>query len=110
MPSEQHARDMATGRKPLPTSQSSSIKEATSSSLGWGVQGSAPVDKTEQENTRRVPQGEQGGLQNENENADEQLATFAEGEVADAVERKSGTQKAPGETVFEEDYTEGLER
>lgn len=103
---EQRAKDMVEGRQAFPTSQSESISDATSSSLGWGAHGSGPVDKTERENTGRGPQD---GPENANVDA-EQVATFAEGQVADAVDRKSGTQKVPGETVVEDDYAGGLER
>ncbi|KAK7741787.1 hypothetical protein SLS53_004851 [Cytospora paraplurivora] len=89
------------------------IGEGTFSSLGRGVHGGQPVDATEATNTTRpTKSGAGGGAENENENVDaEQMATFGEGEVADAVQRKSGTQKAPGdaEVKFDE-FTSDLER
>ena len=47
----------------------------------------------------------------ENPNVDaEQLATFAEGKVADAVQRKSGTQMAPGEKINDTEFTSNLDQ
>lgn len=107
---EQKEQATAKGRVPVPTSQSESIHDATSSALGYGVHSSEPVDKTEAKNTARVPaDAANRGPQNENVDA-EQLATFGEGKVADAVERKSGTQQASGQKVVTDDFAEGLER
>ncbi|KAH7324721.1 hypothetical protein B0I35DRAFT_424854 [Stachybotrys elegans] len=47
----------------------------------------------------------------QNENVDaEQVATFAEGKVADAVRRKPGAQKIEGQTPQLDTYTNDLER
>ncbi|KAI9152185.1 hypothetical protein HJFPF1_09410 [Paramyrothecium foliicola] len=46
--------------------------------------------------------------ENPNTNA-EQLATYAEGKVADAVQRKSGTQMAPGQKIHDKEFTSDLE-
>lgn len=106
----QHLKDVIEGRAPLPTAQTESIKEATSTSLGFGVQSSGPVDETEAKNTKRVsPEELRRGPENVNVDA-EQLATLAEGDVADAVDRKSGTQKVPGQTIVEDNYVGDLER
>jgi hypothetical protein len=51
-----------------------------------------------------------GASENPNVNADEQLETLAEGKVADAVSRKSGTQTAPGEKVTDTSMTSDLDR
>lgn len=48
--------------------------------------------------------------ENPNVNAEEQMETLSEGKVADAVERKSGAQKAPGEEVFAEDFSSEIEK
>ncbi|CCF40960.1 hypothetical protein CH063_11383 [Colletotrichum higginsianum] len=37
------------------------------------------------------------------------METLAEGKVADAVERKNGTQTAPGQEVHDDDFASGLE-
>lgn len=80
-------------------------------SRGYGVHGSAPVDAQEAAATSRDTAGEGGEpLQNPNVNA-EQLATLAEGKVADAVSRKSGTQQAPGAGPAEApDFSSDLDR
>lgn len=54
----------------------------------------------------------QAGVRLENENVDaEQMATLGEGEVASAVDRKSGTQQAPGSGPAEEqDFASDLDR
>lgn len=83
--------------------------DGTFSSLGRGVRGGQPVDATEARNSNP------GKAEHENENAnadaEQQMATFGEGEVADAVERKSGTQKAPGDgEVKFDDYASDLDR
>lgn len=82
--------------------------DAVPTSLGRGVQGgSGPVDAQEARETGG--QGEQ--LQNENVDADEQMATLGEGKVADAVQRKSGTQQVPGSGPAEEqDFASDLDR
>ncbi|GAB1320900.1 hypothetical protein MFIFM68171_11110 [Madurella fahalii] len=58
--------------------------------------GGVPTGQRERRGTQR-PSGEGGDAgavrQNENVDADEQMATLADGEVARAVERKAGTQK-----------------
>lgn len=81
------------------------------SSLGRGVSGgSGPVDAQEARHTQRGNGGDQGP-QNENVDADQALATLAEGEVADAVGRKSGTQQVPGQGPAEEqDFASDLDR
>lgn len=82
-------------------------QEGTFSSLGSGVQGgSGPVDATEVRSTGS------GGEQPQNPNVDaEQLATLGEGKVADAVQRKSGIQKAPGDgEVKYDDHASDLDR
>jgi hypothetical protein len=48
--------------------------------------------------------------ENENVDAEQQLETFAEGDVAHAVERKSGTQRVGGQTDQTEDFGAGIER
>lgn len=86
-------------------------REGTFSALGRGVSGgSGPVDATEARNTG-ISSGEAGEqTQNPNVNA-EQLATLSEGKVADAVQRKSGIQKAPGDgEVKYDDYASDLDR
>ena len=78
------------------------------SSLGCGVRGGQPVDATEARNTNLGGAGNKA----ENENVDaEQMATLGEGDVADAVQRKSGTQKAPGDAeVKVDDFASDLDR
>ncbi|OLN89076.1 hypothetical protein CCHL11_06080 [Colletotrichum chlorophyti] len=108
--SEDDARDAVLGRKPFPQSQARSADDAVPSSLGAGVHSSKPVDETEKKNTAYVSEEEaRKGPENANVEA-EQLETFAEGKVADAVDRKSGAQKAPGQEVTFDDYGSGLEK
>jgi len=100
-----HNHSSTQGNASVPSERS---QEGTFSSLGRGVQGSSgPVDATEARNT-----GSGGGEQPQNPNPDaEQLATFGEGKVADAVQRKSGIQKAPGDgEVKYYDYASDLDR
>ncbi|KAK1637868.1 hypothetical protein BDP81DRAFT_426082 [Colletotrichum phormii] len=106
---ETAARDAVLGRTPFPQSQSRSVDDATPSSLGAGVHSSGPVDETERRNTAYVTEGSRGKeLENPNVEA-EQMATLAEGKVADAVERKSGTQKVPGQEVVNVEFGSGIE-
>lgn len=68
------------------------------------------MDATEARNTGSIGSGDGEQLQNPNVNA-EQLATFSEGKVADAVQHKSGIQKAPGDgEVKYDDYASDLDR
>ncbi|KAK1997948.1 hypothetical protein LX36DRAFT_700631 [Colletotrichum falcatum] len=108
---ETAARDAAQGRTPFPSSQARSADDAVPSALGAGVHSSGPVDARERENTAYVSEeASREGPENPNVEA-EQMETLAEGKVADAVERKSGTQKAPGqEGVRIDDFGSGLER
>ncbi|GKT58140.1 hypothetical protein ColTof4_12066 [Colletotrichum tofieldiae] len=107
---ETTARDAALGRTPFPQSQARSADDAVPSSLGAGVHSSGPVDARERENTAYVSEGASSkGPENPNVEA-EQMETLAEGKVADAVERKSGTQKAPGQEVRVDDFASGLEK
>ncbi|CAN8101874.1 unnamed protein product [Discula destructiva] len=77
-------------------------------SRGRGVHGSEPVDELEARNTHVGRPQDQ--LENENVNA-EQMATLGEGKVADAVDRKSGTQQVPGQGPAEEqDFASDLDR
>lgn len=81
-------------------------------SRGHGVHGGGPVDDQEAQATQvGDPQHvAQDRLENDNVNA-EQMATLAEGKVADAVDRKSGTQQAPGSGPAEEqDFASDLDR
>ncbi|TDZ19281.1 hypothetical protein Cob_v007461 [Colletotrichum orbiculare MAFF 240422] len=108
--SESHARDAVQGRAPIPQTQSRTADDAVPSSLGQGVHSSGPVDATEKANTGyKAPGAPTEGYENPNVEA-AQLETFAEGKVADAVDRKSGTQKVPGQEIVEEDFASGLER
>ena len=79
-------------------------------SLARGERGSGPVDEKEAQATRRL--GDSGDSAPENENVDaEKMATLAEGDVADAVERKSGTQRAPGQdNVQFDDFASDLDK
>ncbi|KAH0427705.1 hypothetical protein CcaCcLH18_09536 [Colletotrichum camelliae] len=107
--SESSARDAVLGRTPFPQSQSRSADDAVPSSLGQGVHSSGPVDATEQRNTAYSSTGASQGPENPNVEA-EQMETLAEGKVADAVDRKSGAQKVPGQDVQFDDYASGLEQ
>lgn len=85
-------------------------QEGIPSSLGQGVQnGSGPVDSLE---ARSTGVNQTAGNHQQNENVDaEQMATLAEGEVAGAVDRKSGTQQAPGQGPAEaQDFASDLDR
>ncbi|KAF9874976.1 hypothetical protein CkaCkLH20_07670 [Colletotrichum karsti] len=107
--SESSARDAVLGRAPIPQSQSRTADDAVPSSLGQGVHSSGPVDATEERNTAYSSSGNDDGPENPNVEA-EQMETLAEGKVADAVDRKSGAQKAPGQEVQFDDDASGLER
>lgn len=48
--------------------------------------------------------------ENPNVNAEEQMETLSEGKVADAVEKKSGAQTAPGENVVFDDFSSDIGR
>lgn len=65
------------------------------SALGQGIPGgSGPVDTREQEATHYMNEGEPlATKQNENEDADEQMAPPAEGEVARAVEERTAQSR-----------------
>lgn len=94
----------------VPSERSQGQDQGTFSSLGYGVQGgSGPVDATE---VRSTGASGSSDAQPQNPNVDaEQLATLGEGKVADAVQRKSGIQKAPGDgEVKYDDYTSDLDR
>lgn len=82
------------------------------SSLGRGVRGGEPTDVTEARNTSSSRGGAPGDDRAQNENVDaEQMATLGEGEVAHAVERKSGMQKAPGDAKVKiDDFSSGLDK
>lgn len=103
-----HNHSSAQGNVSVPSERS---QEGTFSSLGSGVQGgSGPVDATEAGSTGSIRSGAGEQPQNPNVNA-EQLATFSEGKVADAVQHKSGIQKAPGDgEVKYDDYASDLDR
>ncbi|KAL0943295.1 uncharacterized protein CTRU02_201181 [Colletotrichum truncatum] len=107
--SEASARDATLGRTAFPSSQSQKADDAVPSSLGWGVHSSGPVSETEKRNTVYSDRAAREGPENANVEA-EQLETFAEGKVADAVDRKSGGQKVPGQELHFDDYADGLER
>ncbi|GAP86401.1 hypothetical protein SAMD00023353_1800040 [Rosellinia necatrix] len=80
----------------FPGDQSSSVQEAVPSSLGWGVRG-APAGK---ERPGQTP--EAAGRQSELDG--EQMRAPAEGQVADAVDRK------PGATGSQPDLASDLDR
>lgn len=106
---DHRSHDNSSTHAKVPSEHSQGQDQGTFSSLGRGVQGgSGPVDATEARNTGSS--GADGELQNPNVNA-EQLATLGEGKVADAVQRKSGIQKAPGDgEVKYDDYASDLDR
>lgn len=80
--------------------------DAVPSSLGQGVTPSGHSDG------RGVIGGERSSQQvKQNENVDaEQLATLSEGKVADAVQRKSGTQRHGDQDPHSDDYAADLDR
>lgn len=91
-------------------SQQGGEEDGVAQSLGRGVHGSGPTNTRE---ARETYHGGEAGQRSvpENENVDaEQVATYGEGEVADAVQRKSGTQRAPGEQPGLDDYAADLDR
>lgn len=90
------------------TRQSNNPQDGVPTSRGLGVHGGGPVDGQEARATRIGRPENQ--LENENVNA-EQMATLAEGKVADAVQTKSGTQQVPGSGPAEEqDFASDLDR
>lgn len=70
--------------------------------LGQGIHSHGPANKREAK----------GGVEEGKADEAEQMAAPGEGKVASAVERKSGTQRAEGQTgeVVMDDYASGLER
>ncbi|KAI7787354.1 hypothetical protein LA080_016429 [Diaporthe eres] len=104
-----HNHSSTQGNASAPSQRSQGQDQGTFSSLGSGVQGgSGPVDATEARSTGTS--GSDAQPQNPNVDA-EQLATLGEGKVADAVQRKSGIQKAPGDgEVKYDDYASDLDR
>lgn len=104
-----HDHSSTQGHASVPSERAQG-QEGTFSSLGRGVEGgSGPVDATEARSTGSSS-GPDGQPQNPNVDA-EQLATLGEGKVADAVQRKSGIQKAPGDgEVKYDDYASDLDR
>ena len=79
---------------------------AAPTSRGRGVQGSAPTNKAEAEDARHG-----AGTDAANDSVDgEQMATLAEGKVADAVERKAGTQKVTDGPVVFDDYAANIDQ
>lgn len=105
-----HSHSSSHENASVPSERSQGQQKGTFSSLGNGVQGgSGPVDATE---ARSTGSGVGAGEQPQNPNVDaEQLATLGEGKVADAVQRKSGIQKAPGDgEVKYDDYASDLDR
>ena len=104
------AKHGAHGSKPIDSrgpSSGSTEKHATPTSVAQGVRSSGPADERE---ARATGHGDASG-QPQNENVDaEQLATLAEGEVADAVQRKSGTQRHGDQEPLFDDYGADLEK
>ncbi|KAI1359284.1 hypothetical protein F5Y08DRAFT_319999 [Xylaria arbuscula] len=80
----------------LPESQSSGIKDAVPSSLGWGIRGAPPRE----ERFGNTP--EEAGRHRELEG--EQMRAAGEGQVSDAVRRK------PGATGSQPDLAGDLDR
>ncbi|KAK4107697.1 hypothetical protein N656DRAFT_802455 [Canariomyces notabilis] len=65
------------------------------SALGHGVRGGEPTTERERQATGYAVAGNESGQvrQNDSVDADQQLETFAEGDVARAVAKKSGAQR-----------------
>jgi hypothetical protein len=67
------------------------------SALGHGVRGGEPTTERERQATGYAVAGDGSGAgqvkQSDSVDADEQLETFAEGDVARAVAKKAGTQR-----------------
>lgn len=83
--------------------------------IGRGQRGHDPVDQKEADNTRYVEKGQfASGTDEDESRATVADASQADGKVMDAVERKSGTQRADenkgdGE-VGEQDFASDLDR
>jgi len=111
-PAENAAASHSDAYQPRETRKPSDLgenmpQEGMPTSLGRGERGGGPVDAKEASATYSESRQ---GAQNENVDA-EQMATLAEGDVADAVERKSGTQRAPGQdNVQFDDFASDLDR
>lgn len=104
-----HSHDGPSSSSSKVTTGQSQPQEGVPTSRGHGVHSSGPVDDQEARATR-VADSQGHHLENDNVNA-EQMATLAEGEVASAVDRKSGTQQAPGSGPAEEqDFASDLDR
>lgn len=85
-------------------------EDPTPSSLATGVQGRRePVNEREARNTGHGSRTGENELQNDSENA-EQMATLSEGKVADAVQRKSGTQRHGDKEPKFDDFASDLDR
>lgn len=101
-------KTFSSGTSTSAAGQSRSPIAGVPTSRGLGVHGSEPIDSLEARNTHVGSY--QAQTQNENVDA-EQMATLAEGKVADAVDRKSGTQQVPGQGPAEEqDFASDLDR
>lgn len=103
-----HGHDSPSSSGTKATTEQSRTQDGIPTSRGHGVHGSGPVDDQEARATRvGDPQGQ---LENDSVNA-EQMATLGEGKVADAVDRKSGTQQVPGAGPAEEqDFASDLDK
>jgi hypothetical protein len=80
---------------------------------GRGARGHDPVDEREAKNTRYVEAGKfASGTDDDDARATVADEPQAEGKVADAVERKSGTQRVDGGTgeIREQDFASDLDR
>ncbi|PSS05335.1 hypothetical protein BD289DRAFT_449183 [Coniella lustricola] len=107
-PHRQVPQGGAEGTAPARYTASADSQGGVPTSRGLGVRGGEPVDAQEAAATSRGTDDAQP--QNPNVDA-EQLATLAEGKVAHAVERKSGTQQAPGAGPAEApDFASDLDR
>lgn len=80
---------------------------------GRGARGHDPVDEREAKNTHHVEQGKfASGTDDDDARATVADGSQVEGKVADAVERKSGTQRVGGGTgeIKEQDFASDLDR
>lgn len=103
-----HSHENVTTSNTTASTGQSKPQDGVPTSRGLGVHGSGPVDDQEARATSTSRSADQP--ENENVNA-EQMATLAEGKVADAVHNKSGTQQVPGSGPAEEqDFASDLDR
>ena len=102
-------RQKVTTARRGPDSQDPKAQGTPAYSLGVGVRSSGGPVNAREAGATDTRASAADSRQNANVDA-EQMATLSEGKVADAVERKSGTQRFGDQEVRIDDYAAGIER